>query len=60
LSFACFWIARTLLGVLVWGALIAITLVPLHRVIAHIVMAAGYTIITSWLSEEAQRTQTAE
>lgn len=29
--FACFWIARPLLGVLVWGALIAITLAPLHR-----------------------------
>lgn len=34
--FACFWIARPLLGVLVWGALISITLAPLHRVIARL------------------------
>jgi predicted PurR-regulated permease PerM len=33
--FACFWIALPLLGVLVWGALIAITLAPLHRMIAR-------------------------
>jgi predicted PurR-regulated permease PerM len=31
---ACVWIALPLLGVLVWGALIAITLAPLHRMIA--------------------------
>ncbi|WP_119270570.1 AI-2E family transporter [Taklimakanibacter deserti] len=33
--FGCFWIARPLLGVIVWGALIAITLAPLHRMIAR-------------------------
>jgi len=33
--FACFWIARPLLWVLVWGALIAIALAPLHRVLAR-------------------------
>ncbi len=33
--FACFWIARPLLGVLAWGALIAIALAPLHRVLAR-------------------------
>lgn len=33
--FACFWIARPLLSVLVWGALIAITLAPFHRMIAR-------------------------
>lgn len=33
--FACFWIARPLLSVLVWGALIAVSLAPLHRMIAR-------------------------
>ena len=33
--FACFWIARPLLSVLAWGALIAIALAPLHRVLAR-------------------------
>jgi predicted PurR-regulated permease PerM len=33
--FACFWIAKPLLGVLVWGALIAIALAPLHRLLAR-------------------------
>lgn len=32
--FACFWIASPLIAVLVWGALIAITLAPLHRLFA--------------------------
>jgi len=36
--FACFWIARPLLFVLAWGALIAIALAPLHRALAR---AAG-------------------
>ncbi|MFZ5677526.1 MAG: AI-2E family transporter [Pseudomonadota bacterium] len=31
---ACFWITLPLLGVLVWGALIAISLSPLHRMLA--------------------------
>ena len=35
--FACFWIAGPLLGVMVWGALIAIGLAPLHRKFAHAV-----------------------
>jgi predicted PurR-regulated permease PerM len=34
---ACFWIAGPLLGVIVWGALIAIGLAPLHRKLAHAV-----------------------
>jgi predicted PurR-regulated permease PerM len=33
--FACFWIAKPLLGVLVWGALIAVALAPLHRLLAR-------------------------
>ena len=33
--FACFWIARPLLGVLAWGALVAITLAPIHRMLAR-------------------------
>lgn len=33
--FACFWIAAPLVGVLAWGALIAIALAPLHRVLAR-------------------------
>jgi predicted PurR-regulated permease PerM len=33
--FACFWIARPLLGVLAWGAFIAIALDPLHRMLAR-------------------------
>jgi len=33
--FACFWIARPLLGALAWGALTAIALDPLHRLFAH-------------------------
>src|SRR6476620_10301889 len=32
---ACFWIAAPLVGVLAWGALIAIALAPLHRVLAR-------------------------
>jgi predicted PurR-regulated permease PerM len=32
--FACFWIAKPLLFVLAWGALIAIALAPLHRTLA--------------------------
>lgn len=32
---ACFWIALPLLGVLAWGALIAISLAPLHRLLVH-------------------------
>lgn len=31
---ACFWIARPLLSVIVWGALIAVAFAPLHRVLA--------------------------
>ena len=27
--FACFWIARPLLGILAWGALVAIALAPI-------------------------------
>ena len=34
--FACFWIAQPLLGVLVWGALIAIVIGPLHQRLAGI------------------------
>src|SRR5262245_12489188 len=34
--FACFWIAKPLLFVLVWGALIAIALAPLHRMLARV------------------------
>lgn len=33
--FACFWIARPLIWVLAWGALMAIALAPLHRVLAR-------------------------
>src|SRR4029453_2218648 len=33
--FACFWIALPLLGILVWGALSAIALSPLHRMVAR-------------------------
>jgi predicted PurR-regulated permease PerM len=33
--FACFWIARPLLGVLAWGALVAIALAPIHRMLAR-------------------------
>lgn len=33
--FACFWIAQPLLGILVWGALIAVALAPLHRLLAR-------------------------
>src|SRR5262245_20690430 len=33
--FACFWIARPLLSVIVWGAMIAIALAPGHRSIAR-------------------------
>jgi predicted PurR-regulated permease PerM len=33
--FACFWIAVPLVGVLAWGALIAIALAPLHQVLAR-------------------------
>lgn len=33
--FACFWIAKPLLFVLAWGALIAIALDPLHRALAR-------------------------
>ena len=33
--FACFWIAKPLLFVLAWGALIAIALAPLYRVLAR-------------------------
>jgi predicted PurR-regulated permease PerM len=33
--FACFWIAKPLLFVLAWGALIAIALAPLHRALAR-------------------------
>jgi predicted PurR-regulated permease PerM len=33
--FACFWIARPLLGVLTWGALVAIALAPMHRMLAR-------------------------
>src|SRR5262245_25795716 len=33
--FACFWIAKPLLFMLVWGALIAIALAPLHRMLAR-------------------------
>jgi predicted PurR-regulated permease PerM len=32
--FTCFWIARPLLGVLAWGALVAIALAPMHRLLA--------------------------
>ena len=32
--FACFWIAKPLLFVLAWGALLAIALAPLHRTLA--------------------------
>src|SRR4029453_16018616 len=34
--FACFWIAKPLLFVLAWGALIAIALAPLHRTLARV------------------------
>src|SRR5262245_14359829 len=34
--FACFWIAKPLLFVLAWGALIAIALAPLHRSLARV------------------------
>ena len=33
--FFCFWIARPLLGVLAWGALVAIALAPTHRMLAR-------------------------
>src|SRR5262249_8519872 len=33
--FACLWIARPLLGVLAWGAFIAIALDPLHRTVTR-------------------------
>ena len=33
--FACFWIAAPLVGVLAWGALIAIALAPLHRMLTR-------------------------
>jgi predicted PurR-regulated permease PerM len=33
--FACFWIARPLIWVLAWGALMAIALAPFHRVLAR-------------------------
>lgn len=35
IAFACLWIALPLLGVLVWGALIAITLAPTHRIVTR-------------------------
>src|SRR5262245_56424403 len=34
--FACFWIAKPLLFVLAWVALIAIALAPLHRTLARV------------------------
>jgi predicted PurR-regulated permease PerM len=33
--FACLWIARPLLGILAWGALVAIALAPMHRMLAR-------------------------
>jgi predicted PurR-regulated permease PerM len=33
--FACLWIARPLLGVVAWGALVAIALAPMHRMLAR-------------------------
>jgi predicted PurR-regulated permease PerM len=33
--FACLWIARPLLGVLAWGALVAIALAPVHRMLTR-------------------------
>jgi predicted PurR-regulated permease PerM len=34
--YACFWIAKPLIFVLTWGALIAIALAPLHRTLARV------------------------